>query len=103
MCHTSRSIPLYVVRSTMSSDHDPQLHTAMSTGDIVLAFQDGRSIRAHNAKLKLASLDGILKNLVEDLIETQALGSKQRRTYQESFNDETDDLLSIKVRSAPCI
>ena len=69
----------------------------MSTGDIELAFHDGRSIIAHSAKL--ASLGGILHNLIEDLIAAHDVGSKQRRA---SSSDETDDLLSIKVGSAPC-
>lgn len=69
----------------------------MSAGDIELALHDDRSIRVHSVKLKLASLDGILKNLIEDLIEEKAVGSKQMRTSPKSSIDETDNLPSIKV------
>ena len=84
----------------MSSYADPRRLSAMSTGDIELAFHDGRSIKAHSAKL--ASLGGILHNLIEDLIEAHDVGSKQRRAEPASSSDETDDLISIMVGSAPC-
>ena len=56
------------------------LFVALDTGDIELNFQeDGRSVKAHSQKLKLASLGGILQNLIEDVMEGQ-LAAKRMRT-----------------------
>ena len=40
-----------------------RLIAALDTGDLELRFHDGRSIRVHGAKLKLALLEDVLHNL----------------------------------------
>ena len=74
---------------------DPVLLEALETGDVELRFHDGRSIKAHSAKLKLASMKGgILRDLIEDLVEDQIV-TRMRRTDEGEIN--TSDLQYIKV------
>ena len=61
----------------MTSDSAKRLLVALGTGDLDLRFPDGRSIRVHGTKLKLASLGGALHNLMEDVVEEQI--AKRRR------------------------
>ena len=76
---------------------DPVLLEALETGDLELRFPDGRSIKVHSAKLKLASMQGgILRDLIEDLVEDQIM-TRKRRTDEGEIN--TSDLPFIKVRT----
>ena len=56
-----------------------RLHRLLEMGDMKLIFHDGRSTKVDSRKLKMASLDGILHNLVEDIVESQVVGSKRGR------------------------
>ena len=44
---------------------------ALDEGDLEIRFHDGRSTKAHSQKLKLASRGGVLKNLIEDVLDEQ--------------------------------
>ena len=55
----------------MSGDDAKRLLEILDTGDIELYFHDGRSVRVHGAKLKLAFFGGVLHNLMEDILEEQ--------------------------------
>ena len=77
-------------------DHLARLHRVLDTGDLELRFHDGRSIKAHSLKLKIASLDGFLHNLIEDVVDDQIIGMKRKRS--EDANN-TADLPSLTVRS----
>ena len=48
-----------------------RLHRALSMGDLELRFHDGRSIKALSHKLKLSALDGVLCNLIDDVLDDQ--------------------------------
>ena len=61
----------------MASDEERSLLAALDTGDLDLRLNDGRTIRVHGAKLKLAYLGGALHNLMEDVFEEQI--AKRRR------------------------
>ena len=74
---------------------DAILHRVLDTGDLELRFHDGRSIKAHSQKLKIASLDSVLHNLIEDVVDDQITGNKRKRT-QES--DTTEEFPTIRVR-----
>jgi hypothetical protein len=52
---------------------------ALDEGDLEIRFHDGRSTKAHSQKLKLASR-GVIKNLIEDVLDEQITGSKRKRT-----------------------
>ena len=43
-------------------------------GDMKLIFHDGRSTKVDSRKLKMSSMDGILHNLIEDIIEPETKG-----------------------------
>ena len=62
-------------------------------GDLKLVFNDGRSIKVHRVKLKLASLGGCLHSAV-DMLEDQAVTTK-RRTDEGGLHD--DDIPRLKV------
>jgi hypothetical protein len=72
---------------------DARLYNALDMGDLELRFHDGRSIKAHSLKLKLASIGGILQNLIDDVLEDQITGSKRKRMDQGT----ADHLPSLKV------
>ena len=72
-----------------------RLHRVLDTGDLELRFHDGRSIKAHSLKLKIASLDGVLHNLIEDVVDEQITGNKRKRS---SDSDRAADLPSLTVR-----
>ena len=56
----------------MTSDGVQTLLANLADGDLDLRFQNGRSVRVHGAKLKLASsCGGVLCNLMEDILEKQ--------------------------------
>lgn len=74
-------------------DDISRLHRALDMGDLKLIFHDGRFIKAHKSKLMLATMDGSLHNMIEDVLEGQSTGSKRKR----SDSDDTD-LPSITVR-----
>ena len=79
-------------------DNIARFHRALDTGDLELRFRDGRSIKAHKTKLQLACLDGVLHNLIEDVVDDQITCSKRKRTV-----DAASDLPSLTVRgSDPC-
>ena len=48
-------------------------------GDIELRFHDGRSIKAHGLKLKLSALDGVLCNLIDDVLDDQITHAAAKR------------------------
>ena len=75
------------------------LFEALATGDVELCFNDGRSIKAHATKLKLASMHGILRNLIEDFVEEKIADSVKRRKMDETgqINTDTSMLPQIKV------
>ena len=75
---------------------DAMLHRVLDTGDLELRFHDGRSVKAHSQKLKIASLDGVLNNLIEDVVDDQITGSKRKRT--DSDTSATVDFPSLRVR-----
>ena len=62
------------------SEDVTRLIYVLDTGDLELRFHDGRSIKAHSQKLKIASIDGVLQNLIEDVLGDQITGSKRKRT-----------------------
>ena len=63
----------------MSDESAQRFHRLLEMGDMKLIFQDGRSTKVHSHKLKMASLDGILHNLIEDIVEAQVDGTKRGR------------------------
>ena len=80
-------------------DYLERLQRVLDTGDLELRFHDGRSIKAHSLKLKLASFDGVLKNLIEDVVDDQITGNKRKR----SDSDNIADPPSLAVRGHdPC-
>ena len=72
---------------------DSRFQRALDTGDLELRFNDGRSIKAHSQKLKLASLDGILHNLMDDVMEDRITGSK-RNHIRDPLDDRTTNNLA---------
>ena len=74
---------------------DATLRRVLDTGDIELCFRDGRSIKAHSLKLKIASLDGVLHDLIEDVVDDQITAGNKRMRSQESG---TADLPNLRVR-----
>ena len=62
----------------MAGDDTKRLLEVLSSGDLELLFHDDRKIKVHSQKLKLASFNGILHQLMEDLVEDQI--AKRRRT-----------------------
>ena len=73
---------------------DTILRRVLDTGDLELRFHDNRSIKAHSLKLKIASLDGVLQNLIEDVVDEQITGNKRKRTTHSG----TADLPCLRVR-----
>ena len=71
-------------------DAHSRLQRVLDTGDVELRFQDGRSIKAHSLKLKIASLDGFLSNLIEDVLEGQITGNKRNRTDSETARTDSE-------------
>ena len=80
----------------MSDANDETLQEALDEGDLEIRFHDGRSTKAHSLKLKLASRGGVLRNLIEDVLDDQITGSKRRRTDSGTV----DHLPFIKVSLA---
>ena len=82
-------------------DNFARLHRVLDTGDLELCFHDGRSIKAHSLKLKIASLDGVLHSLIEDVVDDQiTAGNKRKRTGD---SDTAADNPCLKVRGGwPC-
>ena len=77
-----------------------RLHRVLDTGDLELRFQDGRSIKVHSLKLKIASLDGVLHNLIEDVVDDQITSGNKRK---RSDVGAAADLPSLTVRRCdPC-
>ena len=75
---------------------DSKFHQALDTGDIELRFQDGRSIKAHSQKLKLASMDGILHNLIEDVVDNRPITNSRRSpSSTDLLGDNTDSLAEV--------
>ena len=56
-------------------------------GDLELRFHDGRSIKVHSCKLKIASFGGVLQNMIEDVLDDQITGSKRKRTTDPGTAD----------------
>ena len=73
---------------------DTILRRVLDTGDLELRFHDNRSIKAHSLKLKIASLDGVLQNLIEDVVDDQITDNKRKRTEDSG----TADLPCLRVR-----
>ena len=82
----------------MATDDIGVLLRALDTGDIELHFQDGRSIKAHAVKLKLASLGGVLHNLMEDVMEDQ-IAAKRMKTDEAGGGCSTSGMPALKVTS----
>ena len=81
-------------------DNFSRLHRVLDTGDLELRFHDNRSIKAHSQKLKIASLDGVLHNLIEDVVDDQITGNKRKRTGD---SETAADLAGLRVRRQnPC-
>ena len=79
---------------------DAILQRVLDTGDLELRFHDNRSIKAHSQKLKIASLDGVLHNLIEDVVDDQITGNKRKRTGD---SETAADLPGLRVRRQnPC-
>ena len=55
------------------------LQEVLDEGDLEIRFHDGRSTKVHSLKLKLASRGGVLRNLIEDVLDDQITGSKRKR------------------------
>ena len=87
------------MRQTISTEDTKRLLDALETsaGDLMLVFNDGRSIKVHGQKLKVASLEGCLHNAV-DMLEDQAVTTKRRRTDEEGLHD--DDIPRLKVTTS---
>ena len=64
----------------------------LDEGDLEIRFHDGRSTKAHSQHLKLASRGGILRNLVEDVLDDEITGCKRKRA-----DSGTVDLPFLKV------
>jgi hypothetical protein len=58
-----------------------------------LIFHDGRSTKVDSLRLKMASLDGILHNLIEDIVEAKVFGNKRGR--------DDSDLPTLPVSASP--
>ena len=69
------------------------LINVLDTGDLELRFHDGRSIKVHSQKLKIASFSGVLQNLIEDVLDDQITGTKRKKADLGSF----DHLPILKV------
>lgn len=76
-------------------DDFARLQRVLDTGDLELCISDNRSIKAHSLKLKLASLDGVLHNLIEDVLGDQITDNKRKRTVD---SDTAADLPGLRVR-----
>ena len=76
---------------------ETRLGRVLDTGDLELRFHDGRSIKAHSLKLKIASLDGVLHNLIEDVVDDQITGAKRKRSG-DCDSDTVANLPCLKVR-----
>ena len=63
----------------MTDEDDARLSDVLDMGDLELRFHDGRSIKVHSCKLKIASIGGILQTLIEDVLDDQITGSKRKR------------------------
>jgi len=63
----------------MTDEGFDRLHRALDMGDIELRFHDGRSIKAHGLKLKLSALDGVLCNLIDDVLDDQITDAAAKR------------------------
>ena len=78
----------------MSDDASARrFHRLLEMGDMKLIFHDGRSTKVDSHKLKIASLDGILHNLIEDIVESQVAGSKR--------GGDDSDLPTLPVSASP--
>ena len=60
----------------------------LGRGDVELRFRDGRSIKAHSQKLSLASY-GILRNLLEDVLEGEILAKRRRTDLEEGASSSS--------------
>ena len=77
----------------MSDDASARrFHRLLEMGDMKLIFHDGRSTKVNSHKLKMASLDGILHNLIEDIVEAQVVGNKRGR-------DDDSELPTLQVNT----
>ena len=63
----------------MSGEDVAMLLNVLDMGDLELRFHDGSSIKAHSQKLQIASIGGVLQNLIEDVLDDQITGSKRKR------------------------
>ena len=75
------------------------LQNVLEEGDLELRFHDGRSIKAHTQKLKLASRGGVLQNLIEDVVDAQITSNKRKRIE----DSEPSNIPSLKVNIMFCI
>ena len=66
----------------MSDDANARrFNRLLEMGDMKLIFHDGRSIKVHCTKIKLASLGGWFQCVVEDFLEDQVVATRKwRRT-----------------------
>ena len=62
-----------------------RLNKVLDMGDLDLRFHDGRSIKVHSCKLKIACIGGVLQNLIEDVLDDQITDSKRKRTDSDTL------------------
>ena len=80
-----------------------RLHRVLDTGDLELRFHDCRSAKAHSLKLKVASLDGVLHNLIEDVVGDQIIAGDMRKRTASGDSDTAADIPGLTVRRQnPC-
>ena len=72
-------------------------------GDMKLIFHDGRSTKVDSRKLKMASLGGILHNLIEDIVDVEVVGNKGGRDYSDLPTFQVSAMYPIQnCTSEPC-
>ena len=77
----------------ITTEETKSLLTALETGDLKLILRhDGRSIKVHCTKIKLASLGGWLQCVVEDFLEDQVVATKKRMTEDGGLHDNLPEL-----------
>jgi len=87
----------------MTGEGFDRLHRALGMGDLELRFHDGRSIKAHGLKLKLSALDGILCNLIDDVLDDQITDAAAKRKRVDPAGAAVDlPVLKVCAMRPPC-
>ena len=80
-----------------------RLHRILDTGDLELRFHDGRSIKAHSLKLRFAALDGVLCNLIDDVLDDQITDAAAKRKRADPAGAAVDlPVLKVCAMRPPC-